>query len=246
MRVLGITGYKKSGKTTLLLSLAEELKKRGYRVAAIKHISEHLELAKGDTEKYKKNISQFVGVTDREVVINLDNKKSLEEVLNFFNADIILIEGFKQEKTFPKIVCLREDKEREELFDGLQLCTASLSPLKTKDELVNFNILDREDLKKMVDLIWERSFKLPNLNCGSCGYPNCYELAKEIVQGRKSVQNCEPLKTQTMLKVNGKVIYLNPFVGKLMTNTVKGFLSSLKGYTEEIIETVEIKIEQRK
>lgn len=243
MKVIGITGYKKSGKTTLLLNLAQELNKRGYKVAAIKHISKDMELDKGDTGKYKRHISQFAALTGQESIIHLKNKRSLEEVLNFFTADIILLEGFKQEKTFPKIVCLRKDEEREQLFDGLQLCTASFSPLKGKDELVNFNILDPGDLEKMVDLIWKRSFKLPHLNCRSCGYPNCYELAKEIVRGRKTLESCVSLEPQNLIKVNGNIISLNPFVEKLMTNTIRGFLSSLKGYTEG---TIEIRIEQKK
>jgi len=35
VKAVGITGYKKSGKTTLVVSLAQELSKRDYKVATI-------------------------------------------------------------------------------------------------------------------------------------------------------------------------------------------------------------------
>jgi molybdopterin-guanine dinucleotide biosynthesis protein len=41
-------------------------------------------------------------------------------------CDLILVEGYKHERLFPKIVCLREREEKEELLDGLELFTASL------------------------------------------------------------------------------------------------------------------------
>lgn len=243
MKVIGINGYKKSGKTTLLLNLAQEFKERGYEVAAIKHLSEDIGLDKGDTGKYKVYIPEFAALTEQELIIHLKNNQKLEEVLNFFKADIVLIEGFKQEKTFPKVICLRKEEEKEELFDGLQLCTASFSPLDSKDKLTNFNIMNKKDLGRMADLIWQRAFKLPNLNCKACGYPNCYELAKEIVQGRKNLKDCVILKSKTILKLNNSTIYLNPFVEKLLINTIRGFLSSLKGYNEG---SIEIKIEKKK
>ncbi|MBU0702234.1 MAG: hypothetical protein KKC18_00010 [Chloroflexi bacterium] len=32
--------------------------------------------------------------------------------------------------------------------------------------------------------------KLPNLDCGDCGYERCYDLAREIVAGNRSVEDC--------------------------------------------------------
>jgi len=111
MRVIGITGYKKSGKTTLILKLSDELIKRGYKVAVIKHINENIDQVNTDTSKYKEVLTQVAAITSKESVIFLKNKKNLEEIIKYFEADIVLIEGFKKEKTFPKIVCLREEKD---------------------------------------------------------------------------------------------------------------------------------------
>jgi len=242
MRVIGITGYKKSGKTTLTLKLSDELTKRGYKVAMVKHINEDLDLANSDTSKYKEILTQVAAITPEESVIFLKNKKNLEEIIKYFEADIILIEGFKKEKTFPKIVCLREESEKVELFDGLQLCTAGFVSKEVNPKFCDFNILNDEDIKKIAEIAINKSFKLPNLNCGECGYQDCYGLAQEIVKGNKTLDDCPSLEPSTLVKVNGKIISMNPFISKLVKNTIIGLLSSLKGF---IKGDVEIKIKQK-
>lgn len=242
MRVIGITGYKKSGKTTLTLKLSDELIKRGYKVAVIKHTDEDLDLANSDTSKYKEILTQVAAITPEESVIFLKNKKKLEKIVKYFEADIILIEGFKKEKTFPKIVCLREESEKVELFDGLQLCTAGFVSKGTDSKLCDFNILNDEDIKKIAKIAINKSFKLPNLNCGECGYQDCYGLAQEIVKGNKTLNDCSSLEPSTLVKVNGKIISMNPFISKIVQNTIIGLLSSLKGF---IKGDIEIKIKQK-
>jgi len=159
MRVIGIIGYKKSGKTTLTLKLSDELTKRGYKVAVVKHVNQDLDLANSDTSKYKECLTQVAAITPKESVIFLKNKKNLEEIIKYFEADIALIEGFKKEKTFPKIVCLREESEKAELFDGLQLCTAGFISKEVNPKLYDFNILNDKDIKKIAEIAINKSFK---------------------------------------------------------------------------------------
>ena len=243
MRVIGIIGYKKSGKTTLTLKLSKELIKRGYKVAVIKHINKNIDMpTNSDTSKYKANLSQVAAITSEESVIFLKNKKNLEEIIKYLEADIILIEGFKKEKTFPKIVCLREESEKAELFDGLQLCTAGFVSKGVDPKLYDFNILNDEDIKKIAEITINKSFKLPNLNCGECGYQNCYGLAQEIVKGNKTPGDCPSLEPSTLVKVNGKIVPMNSFIAKIIKNTITGLLSPLKGFTKGDIE---IKIKQK-
>jgi hypothetical protein len=44
------------------------------------------------------------------------------------------------------------------------------------------------------------------------------------------------------VKVNGKIISMNPFISKIVKNTIIGLLTSLKGFTKGDIE---IKIKQK-
>ncbi|GAI79578.1 unnamed protein product, partial [marine sediment metagenome] len=181
-------------------------------------------------------------ITPEESVIFLRNKKNLDEIIKYFEADIILIEGFKKEKTFPKIVCLRSESEKAELFDGLQLCTASLISKDMSPRVSKFNILNNEDIEKIAEIAINKSFKLPNLNCGECGYQDCYGLAQEIVKGNKTSGDCFSLEPSTLVKVNGKIISMNPFIAKIVKNTIIGLLSSLKAFVKGDIE---IKIKKK-
>jgi len=242
MRVIGITGYKKSGKTTLTLKLSDELTKKGYKVAVIKHINQDLDLDNSDTSKYKEVLTKVAAITPKESVLFLKNKKNLEEIIKYFDVDIILIEGFKREKAFPKIVCLREESEKTELFDGLQLCTAGFVSKELNPKLCDFNILNDEDVKKIAEIVISKSFKLPNLNCGECGYQDCYGLAREIVKGNKTPGDCPSLEPSTLVKVDGKVVPMNSFIAGIVKNTITGLLSPLKGFTKG---DVEIKIKQK-
>jgi len=236
MKVIGIIGYKKSGKTTLTLKVSDELTKRGYKVTVVKHVNEDLDLANSDTSKYKEGLTQVAAITPKESVIFLKNKKNLEEIIKYLEADIALIEGFKKEKSFPKIVCLREESEKAELFDGLQLCTAGFVSKGVNPKLYDFNILNDEDIKKIAEIAINKSFKLPNLNCGECGYQDCYGLAQEIVKGNRTLKDCPSLKSSTLVKVDGKVVPMNPFIAKIIKNTIIGLLSPLKGFTKGDIE----------
>ena len=242
MRIIGIIGYKKSGKTTLTLKISNELMKRGYKVAVVKHINEDLDLVNTDTSKYKEILTQVAAITPEESAIFFKGKRNLEEIIKYFEADIVLIEGFKKEKTFPKIVCLRDESEKTELFDGLQLCTASLTSKDMSSRVSEFNILNDEDIKKIAEIAINKSFKLPNLDCGKCGYQDCYGLAQEIVKGNKTPDDCPSLEPSTSVKVNGKIISMNPFIAKIIKNTIVGLLSSLKGF---IKGDIEIKIKQK-
>ncbi len=242
MRVIGITGYKKSGKTTLTLKLSDELTKKGYKVAVIKHINQDLDLDNSDTSKYKEVLTKVAAITPKESIFFLKNKKNLEEIIKYFDVDIILIEGFKREKTFPKIVCLREESEKAELFDGLQLCTAGFVSKELNSKLCDFNIVNDEDIKKIAEIVISKSFRLPNLNCGECGYQDCYGLAQEIVKGNKTLDDCPSLEPSTLVKVDGKVVPMNSFIARIVKNTITGLLSPLKAFTKGDIE---IKIKQK-
>ena len=151
-------------------------------------------------------------------------RKRIEDIVTYFDCDIFLVEGFKGEKTFPKIVCLKQESDKEELFDGLQLLTAGID-----GNISDFVIEDDKDIKSMAAVVAERAFKLPSLNCGHCGYETCYDLAKEIVGGRETIDKCVSLNPPISINIDGTDLPLNPFTSNLMKNTVLAMLSSLKG-----------------
>ncbi len=122
MKVVGIVGYKNSGKTTLTHALARELTGRGHQVAVIKHTSHPLDLPGKDTAILGESAGQVAIISPQEAGIFWKKQLSLEDIIPYLEADIILVEGFKAEKTFPKIVCLRGEIDDRDLFDGLVIC----------------------------------------------------------------------------------------------------------------------------
>jgi len=231
VKAVGVIGYKKSGKTTLIIRLAQELSGMGHSVAILKHASGDIDFPSSDTSKFRAHAAFVSAISSKESEIILKGRKRIEDILAYVDCDIILIEGFKKEKTFPKIVCIRNKGEESELFDGLQLFTASFNK-----DISDLTIENDDHVKKMAAIVSEKSFKLPNLNCGHCGYESCFDLAKEIVKGKKSIADCVSLNPPISIKVDGTEFPLNPFMSNLFKNSFSAMLSSLKGFKKGRIE----------
>jgi len=231
VKAVGIVGFKKSGKTTLITRLSQELSTRGYKVAAIKHTPSHIFFPETDSSKFKEHCSFVAAIGQEETEIIIKGEKSIEDILAYCDSDIVLIEGFKRAKTFPKIVCLKDEGDKNELFDGLQLFTASFDAGNA-----DFAITNDDHIKEMATIIIERAFKLPGLNCADCGYQNCYELAKEIVKGKKAVDACISLHPPISIQVSGSGLALNGFTAHFFKTTVLAMVSALKGVRKGPVE----------
>jgi len=219
VKVIGIVGYKGSGKTHLGINLSEELRRRGYTVAIVKHVQGSLDLPDKDTALYRRHCDELIAISNEGVTEFFEGKINFEEAVDSLDGDFIIVEGFKEKKSFPKILCLREKDEEKKLSDGLEIALVGKG---------NFDS-DR-DISTIADLVVEKAFKLPNLDCGDCGFDTCYGLAKEILKGKRRVGDCTRLRRDVEVQVAGEPMELNPFVADILRKTVRGFLSGLKGF----------------
>lgn len=233
MRAIGIVGYKNSGKTTLARALAQELVKRGRRVAAVKHSSEGIGFLGKDTARLGEFADQVGFISPQESAVFWKKPLSLENIIPYLEADILLIEGFKAEKTFPKIVCLRGESDDQDLFDGLAICAVGPAP---EGHELDVPRLSLDEIGEIADLVEEKAFKLPNLDCGDCGFETCYEMAREIVEGNRSVKNCVSLRPSTEVRIDGEQMPMNPFISDIVRGTILGMLSPLKGFKKGKVE----------
>ncbi|MDH5173995.1 MAG: molybdopterin-guanine dinucleotide biosynthesis protein B [Elusimicrobiota bacterium] len=231
MKVIGIVGYKGSGKTHLGINLAEELRRRGYTVAIVKHAQGSLDLPDKDTALYRGHCDQLIAISQEGRAEFFKGKVNLEELLDSLDTDFVIVEGFKEKKNFPKIVCLREKGEEKELSLGLEIGLVG-----------NGNFNPDRDISAIADMVVDKAFWLPGFDCGDCGFASCYELAREIVKGRKRVGDCTRLGEEVEVRVAGERMELNPFVTDILRKTIKGFLSGLKGLKQGKIR---IKISDR-
>ena len=101
MRVAAILGESGSGKTTLISGLIRHFVSVGQRVAAIKHTHHPLNFERrGDTAAFQDaGADPVIFARDDEAIH--DGKRirfnSPRELLDRIDADIVLIEGFKQQ-----------------------------------------------------------------------------------------------------------------------------------------------------
>lgn len=141
-KILAITGYSGTGKTTLLEKLIPLLCQKGIRVGLIKHSHHNIETDKAGKDSYR---LRAVGANPTMVVC--DNRwtlmKETEQAVSFNECfakfekevDLVLVEGFKHE-TLPKIQLHRKgiDKPLPEL-DNFTLATATDYPLDRENKL---------------------------------------------------------------------------------------------------------------
>lgn len=107
--VFAISGYKNSGKTTLVTRLIPELVKRGYKVAVIKHDGHDFESDVPGTDSYRHQKAGAYGTavfSEHRFLITKECRGVTEQDLfaAFPEADIILIEGLKN-SSYPKYFC---------------------------------------------------------------------------------------------------------------------------------------------
>jgi molybdopterin-guanine dinucleotide biosynthesis protein B len=110
---VGVCGYKKSGKTTLIEQLLNVLAAEGVSVGVIKHHNEPVEadMMGTDTYRFFQAGANVIGYDGQSLFLRRHQGEgfSLGEELALFGkkTDLVLVEGFK-ESAIPKIWLLRE------------------------------------------------------------------------------------------------------------------------------------------
>ncbi len=121
--MVAVIGRKNSGKTTLTVRLAAELRSRGHRVMSIKHGSHTFNIDPATTDTYRHyhegGVERVAMVApDKFALISRwDTELSPESIAERYmaDADIIVCEGFKM-SALPKIEVFRVAVHAEPLF----------------------------------------------------------------------------------------------------------------------------------
>ncbi|MGI6553734.1 MAG: molybdopterin-guanine dinucleotide biosynthesis protein B [Bacillota bacterium] len=125
--IISVVGKSKVGKTTLLEKLLPEIKKRGYRVAVIKHDVHGFDIDRPgkDTWKHARAGADIVVISSPQkmaIIEKVDREKTLAEIASKLDhVDLIITEGYKRQDK-PKIEVFRSEVsdtllcKREELI----------------------------------------------------------------------------------------------------------------------------------
>jgi molybdopterin-guanine dinucleotide biosynthesis protein B len=211
--IISIVGKSDSGKTTLIEKLVPELTRRGYRVATVKHDMHEFEV-------------------DREGKDSWRHKQA--------GAHTVVISS-------PKKIALIRDVERdlklEEIRDKLiQDVDLILTEGYKKDVQPKIEVFREEKHKELLctkedNLVGIVSNKTFDIGV-SCFFLDDMKGLADYIERRFLASE---RKGEISLQVDGKNITLTAFVRKILTKTIKGMVSSLKGC--EMSESIEIRIE---
>lgn len=115
-RIIGISGWKNSGKTTLTERLVREFVARGWRVSTIKHAHHNADIDQKGTDSFRHReagASEVLLATGQRWALMHElrdaDQPSLEElVARLSPCDIVIVEGFKT-GDHPKIETRRRE-----------------------------------------------------------------------------------------------------------------------------------------
>nr|HID14088.1 molybdopterin-guanine dinucleotide biosynthesis protein B [Anaerolineae bacterium] len=156
--VVSIVGRSSSGKTTLLEKLIRELKRRGYRIAVVKHhyhAGFEFDVPGKDSYRFAQAGADHVIIAAPDKVAQVrrcEHEPTLAEVVaDVRDVDIILTEGYKRADA-PKIEISRRERSSE------LLCTADELVAIVSDQYFDMDVpqFDLEDVAGLVDLIETR------------------------------------------------------------------------------------------
>ncbi len=123
MNVIGIVGWKNSGKTTLAAALIRELSARGLTVNSIKHAHHSVDVDQPGTDSYKHRDAgarEVILAGGQRFAIMHELRGAEEPTLDELLArlgpcDWVVVEGFKTH-THPKIEVHRKEGSRTPLY----------------------------------------------------------------------------------------------------------------------------------
>lgn len=233
MKIVSIVGKKNTGKTSLTVKIIEELTKRGYNVASIKHSHHSIEMDKENTDtwKHKQAGANLVVGVGSTTFYNSRQEQDLNRILyqlkHFDEFDFVVIEGYKS-YNYPKIITSPDVRDEY-----------------TIKEVDSFTI-DENGIIELADLIEKRGHDIVDtLFANNCGFNDGEAIAKEIREGNLSVEDLDSV--ESYLSIDGHVVGLNRFVSDYLKQTVIGVINTLnlKDYDVEKIGKVEVVIPEK-
>lgn len=211
--IVSIVGKSDSGKTTLIEKLLPELTKRGYRIATVKHDTHGFEVDREGKDSWRhKKAGAFA------VVISSPKKIAL---IREVERDLKLEEI--REKFIQDVDLIISEGYKKDVQPKIEIFR------REKHE----NLLCNED-DNLIAIVTNKRF---DINVPQFDLDDIFGLANFIENRFLKSQKGEEI----ILKVNGNVISLKPFIKDFLSRSIKGVVSVLKEC--ENPRKIEIKIE---
>ncbi len=255
---VAVIGRKKSGKTSLVEALLRELRRRGHRPAAVKHIAEKgfsIDRAGTDTWRHSEagaEISMAASEGQTAIILNRElDIASLEALASAIGADSMVLEGFSakvlEDEGVGKIICAARAEDAEYYSaraKGKVIGVYSPGP-GSADALnglvegaIAFISGERARLAARA--------MLPGLDCGRCEWGSCDRMARAISEGMAGAGDCEVIRSKPSLRaeiiVGGAEVPIQRFASEIIRASVLGMVSKLKGVSIRGDESIRIEV----
>jgi molybdopterin-guanine dinucleotide biosynthesis adapter protein len=154
--IIGIVGWKNSGKTTLAVRLVEELTARGLAIATIKHAHHALRLDEKGTDSARHRAAgakQVAVVSERRWALMREGPEPdfADVVAQLEPCDLIVVEGYKSQP-IPKI-----EARRRESHPGAGLAESDNRVIAIAADYALENdrvpVFELDDIKSVADFV---------------------------------------------------------------------------------------------
>ena len=160
--VFGIVGWKNSGKTTLVESLVKCITDQGYQVSTIKHAHHSFDIDHEGTDsfRHRKAGAKEVILSSRKrwALINEligEPEKDFDFLVSSISpTDLILVEGFKEEK-FNKIEVIKSTNKKIPIYKSDNDILAIVSDFQILD--VSLPTFHRDEISKIAEFILKKA-----------------------------------------------------------------------------------------
>jgi molybdopterin-guanine dinucleotide biosynthesis protein B len=164
--VIAVVGSKSSGKTTTIEAITKELTKRGYKIAAVKHVPEPnftIDKMGKDTWRFAQSgaktivsvASDEAATIEKVSIRNFSLRKILQKCKGH---DIVLIEGFRKlvskNRDICKIVVVKSGEEALEAVNTFKPILAFTGPYSTENLNLKIPYVDAlRNPEKIADMV---------------------------------------------------------------------------------------------
>lgn len=158
MRVYGVTGWKNSGKTTLMERLVAEITGRGHTVSTVKHAHHSFDVDQRgkDSHRHREAGAVQVLVASRQRWALMTERRGapeppLAELLTRLDpVDLVLVEGYKRDR-HPKIEARRAETAQNLIAESDETiqAIASDAPLQA----LKLPVFDLDDVRGIADFV---------------------------------------------------------------------------------------------
>ncbi|MBW2038821.1 MAG: molybdopterin-guanine dinucleotide biosynthesis protein B [Deltaproteobacteria bacterium] len=214
--IVSIVGRSKSGKTALIELLIPEFIRRGYRVATIKHNVDNFEIDhKGkDSWRHKEAGAQTVVISSPQRVA------LVEDASQDLTPDELAAKFIRGADIIIAEGFKRERHPKVEVF------RKDIHPHPLASEMEN-----------LIAVVSDEPLQLDVPCLGSNDITGVADIIEERVISAQA-------EGDTTLWVDGEIISLRPFANAIISKTIQGMISSLKGCADP--QEIEIRIQLRK